>query len=106
MTSRKIAQQELAPKAKILASLMLLRNTYGLTGRQIAGLLGVNENYLSRVFNGKEAGSNQLASALDMLLELTKIRQEQEEAELQKKLSDGTLTVKEKVKLLRTKGKL
>lgn len=106
MTQRKTSQQESSPKTKILAVLMLLRNTYGMTGREIAGMLGVNENYLSRVFNGKELGSNQLAAALEMLLELTKIRREQEEAELQKKLSDGTLTVADKVKLLKRKGKL
>jgi hypothetical protein len=57
----------------IEASLILLKEKYGMSGREIAERLGMNENYISGVYNGKRPGSAQLQRALEMLLRLEQL---------------------------------
>lgn len=99
-------QHKKAPNTKIVELLIALRAIYGLGNRDIANRLRMDEGYISKVLNGHKDGSPAMQAALEMLLELTKIQKEQEETDLQKKLSDGTLTVDEKVKLLKQRKKL
>jgi len=106
MALKNIQQHKTALNTKILELLMVLKDDYGMSFRDVADKLKVTEGTISKVKNQHQAGSEQMLAALEMLLELTKIKREQEDAELQKKLADGTLTVAEKVKLLKKKGKL
>jgi transcriptional regulator with XRE-family HTH domain len=76
MTSSLTKQENLAPKAKIVELLILLKSSEGFTNREMAAQLGVNENYLSRVTNGRAAGSEQLLAGLRLLLELENLKKE------------------------------
>lgn len=60
-------QQGLSTEDKIVAYLIHLRETFRLTNRDIASKLGLNENYLSRVFNRDAKGSLQLLKAVQLL---------------------------------------
>jgi transcriptional regulator with XRE-family HTH domain len=67
MTSGETVQQENSLQEKISACLILLKRNFGFSTREVAARVGMNENYLSGVLNGKRAGSDQLLKALEML---------------------------------------
>lgn len=67
MTYRLILQQEKDLKPNILGLLIDLKDNCDLSSREIAERLGINENYLSRVFKGRAQGSTQLLEGLKLL---------------------------------------
>lgn len=67
MTYRLTLQQEKDLKPNILGLLIDLKDNCDLSSREIAERLGINENYLSRVFKGRAQGSTQLLEGLKLL---------------------------------------
>lgn len=67
-------QRQTSLEEKIVASLILLKRDYGLTLREIAHRLGMNENYLSGVSGGKRNGSHRLLLFLECLIALSELK--------------------------------
>ena len=78
MPSVLTTQQKNDLKLNISAALMSLKECFNLSSRQIAQRLAVNENYLSRVYNGRGNGSPQLLAGLNLLVELETFKKENE----------------------------
>lgn len=74
MPLSKTTQDKLARKAKIAGILIDLIENYGMDGREIAGRLKVKEATVSKLKNERQVGSEQMLSALEMLLELTQLK--------------------------------
>jgi ribosome-binding protein aMBF1 (putative translation factor) len=77
MSLTQTVQEKSSLKKRILACLIVLRETFNLKNRHIAEQLGVDESYLSNVYAGRASGSTQLMRGLEMLVELTWIHAEQ-----------------------------
>lgn len=86
MTTEQTSQHKSSLKDKILDNLIALRDKYGFKNREIASKLGMNENYLSRVFNGNAEGSPQLLAGLLLLKELTELKRSGVNQELSREL--------------------
>lgn len=82
MTSEINPQPESDFRDKILEILISLRDDYGLKNREISSRLGLNENYLSRVFNKDGSGSVQLLRGTEMLLQILKSQGSEERVKI------------------------
>jgi len=76
MTTKRRLQASSQYSEKIKETLILLRGDFELSNREIALNLGVGENYLSNVFNGGKAGSEQLLKGLELLKEVIELRKQ------------------------------
>lgn len=96
-----MTQAQIALKRKIVADLMLLREKYGLTQREIAALVGVTESTISRQHDDGIGPSDQMQKSLEMLKQIEERKRQERLTELADKLTGGTITVSEKAELLR-----
>lgn len=76
MSQRITSQEKTSGADNIKVLLIRLREEFQFTNRAMAARLGVNENYLSRVFNGREKISPLFLSCVSMLLELETLKKE------------------------------
>lgn len=79
MNSSENRQQENVTKAKLIANLISLKQTYGFKSYQLAKRLEIGESYLSSVVNGSKEASEQLSAAVEILLELEQLKKTLEE---------------------------
>lgn len=78
MTQRITLQHKIAAADNIKDLLIRLRSQFGFTNRALAARIGVNENYLSRVYNGGENPSQLFCHCIALLIELETLKLETE----------------------------
>jgi hypothetical protein len=88
MTPEPISPSKNKVSDSIKEILMVLRTNFGMTTRVISRVLGVHENYLSKVLNGKKDGSGQLYCGLKLLLELETLKRNERPKSVEEQLAD------------------
>ncbi len=75
MTKGELLQQESSRSSKIKDLLIQLKRTYGLNYNEIAERIGVSGTFISDVLKGRKEGGDQVYAGLELLRELTVLRQ-------------------------------